>query len=173
MSKILPISERYARKCDHCGEGMSEGFLDDGQYNCSEKCLLASNNERAAQTPPFKEYTMEDWAEDCEKLPDDCYWTTWHEIEDDENYYNAEGVEFNGLTHKSLIDEAEKLLEDAGFVSPCRWCIGDVEMQGFECDDGMAREIVTEAMEGDYVTEQINEAISQACQERNLTETEK
>ena len=77
----------YARKCDCCGKGMNKGFYDAGSYYCEERCLIWGNSEEKA-------YTMEDWAEDYEENPDECYYTEWDEI-DEECYYDEEGNEYS------------------------------------------------------------------------------
>jgi len=66
--------DKYARICTCCGDGMNEGYFDDYDYYCSEKCL-------------HTEYTAEEWTkryEESEELGGDmCYYTTW---EDEEEY---------------------------------------------------------------------------------------
>ena len=77
---------KFPRKCDECGCGMIDGFLDSGSYYCSEECLLKGNRK------DDPEYTMENWEKDCELHDDDCYYTDWEGcIEDDDVYYDAEG----------------------------------------------------------------------------------
>ena len=41
----LTIENVYARKCDKCGKGFNDGFLDDTKYYCSSICLITGNQE--------------------------------------------------------------------------------------------------------------------------------
>lgn len=50
------------RICTKCGKIMSEGFLDEGDYYCSDTCL------------PYSEL---EWNDLYEEFPNDCYWTQW------------------------------------------------------------------------------------------------
>ena len=79
--------DKYPRKCDCCGAGMIDGFLDAGSYYCSEECLLKANREHNP------DYTMEDWEKDVAENDDECYYTEWYpeDIEDDDVYYDEDG----------------------------------------------------------------------------------
>lgn len=83
--------EKFARKCYCCGEGMSEGYLDDNATFCSIECLITTNRTN----PHTPLYTEQDWEQDCDDNPDVCYWTSWHEtIEEEDEFYNDKGVLF-------------------------------------------------------------------------------
>jgi hypothetical protein len=74
------IEEKFARKCDHCGKGMNEGYCwGDGEgYACSDKCLYSDG------------YTESELNADINLGV--IYWTEWEEL-DDESYYTASGTE--------------------------------------------------------------------------------
>jgi hypothetical protein len=66
--------DKYARKCDKCGQGMNEGFCiyEGEEYYCSDECLHSV-------------YSKSVWegmfdAEDIGNSP--SYWTQWEDIED-------------------------------------------------------------------------------------------
>jgi len=66
--------DKYARKCDKCGQGMNEGFCiyEGEEYYCSDECLHLV-------------YSKSVWegmynAEDIGNSP--SYWTQWEDIED-------------------------------------------------------------------------------------------
>ena len=75
--------EKYARKCDCCSKGMNSGYYDAGSYWCSDRCLIWGNSED-------KPYTMEDWEKDHEQNSDECYYTEWDEVDEDE-YFDEDG----------------------------------------------------------------------------------
>lgn len=63
------IANLHLRKCDECGRGMSEGYLADGLYYCSNNCL-------------HRHHSPDEWeslTEDGDS--DDYYYTEWHEYE--------------------------------------------------------------------------------------------
>ncbi len=99
-------SNKFAKKCDCCGEGFNHGFLDDGDYYCSEKCLLGANNKRLGN--PEKPYTMEDWEKDVEDCPDECYYSEWDASENDGTYFDADGREYDAETEKMCAPDAAK-----------------------------------------------------------------
>jgi late competence protein required for DNA uptake (superfamily II DNA/RNA helicase) len=66
--------DKYARKCDKCGQGMNEGFcIYEGQeYYCSDECLHSV-------------YSEQEWSEmyNAEDIgSSSSYWTQWEDIED-------------------------------------------------------------------------------------------
>jgi late competence protein required for DNA uptake (superfamily II DNA/RNA helicase) len=66
--------DKYARKCDKCGQGMNEGFcIYEGQeYYCSDECLHSV-------------YSEQEWSEmyNAEDIgSSSSYWTEWEDIED-------------------------------------------------------------------------------------------
>jgi hypothetical protein len=66
--------DKYARKCDKCGEGMNEGFCiyEGEEYYCSDECLHSVYSKSVWEG-------MYD-AEDIGNSP--SYWTEWEDIED-------------------------------------------------------------------------------------------
>jgi len=83
--------EKFARKCDCCGKGMNEGYYDAGQYYCSDRCLIWGNsNDDIDPDTNHGAYSMEDWRKESDANPDECYWTEWEEL-DEEEYYDADG----------------------------------------------------------------------------------
>jgi hypothetical protein len=64
--------DKYARKCDKCGQGMNEGYFIGGgvEYYCTDTCL-------------HKVYTHKEWIEEMYLFgSDENYWTEWEDIED-------------------------------------------------------------------------------------------
>jgi hypothetical protein len=66
--------DKYARKCDKCGQGMNEGYCiyEGEEYYCSDECLHSV-------------YSKSVWegmynAEDIDNSP--SYWTQWEDKED-------------------------------------------------------------------------------------------
>lgn len=85
--------EKYARKCDCCGKGMNKGYYDAGQYYCSDRCLIWGNSSDGFEEEGGDEktsYDMSCWERDHKQSPDNCYYTEWEEI-DEEEYYDADG----------------------------------------------------------------------------------
>jgi hypothetical protein len=66
--------DKYARKCDKCGQGMNEGFCiyEGEEYYCSDECLHSVYSKSVWEG-------MYD-AEDIGNSP--SYWTEWEDIED-------------------------------------------------------------------------------------------
>jgi late competence protein required for DNA uptake (superfamily II DNA/RNA helicase) len=66
--------DKYARKCDKCGQGMNEGFCiyEGEEYYCSDECLHSVYSKSVWEG-------MYD-AEDIGNSP--SYWTQWEDIED-------------------------------------------------------------------------------------------
>lgn len=87
----------YPRKCNCCGKGMGKGYHDCGQTYCSDRCLIWGNSEDGLnskdEAQPIK-YDMNDWESECRKYPDDCYYTEWEEVDEDE-YYDSEGNRYS------------------------------------------------------------------------------
>lgn len=85
----------FARKCSVTGQGMNEGWIvgdGDAYYkyeaDAIEACLKAGYAS-------IEDAYMNGDEEGNEGENAWCYWTTWEEIEDDENYFDAVGNEFN------------------------------------------------------------------------------
>ena len=64
----------YPRRCDECGQGMSDGYcIDNGDWHyCSDVCL-------------FVKHTAIEWANMYGNGEGDSYWTEWEDIEVEEN----------------------------------------------------------------------------------------
>lgn len=103
---ILPV---YARVCSHCGKGMSEGFIVDGEYYCTDECL-------------HEHYTEEEYRARHDDDNDRAYWTQWEEItedsfilkKEDDKYRlvdaSVEGIQFveqDGMTFEINGDDFE------------------------------------------------------------------
>jgi len=75
--------DKYARKCDKCGQGMNEGFCiyEGEEYYCSDKCLHSVYSKSVWEG-------MYD-AEDIGNSP--SYWTQW-EDEEDYQYQIINGI---------------------------------------------------------------------------------
>jgi late competence protein required for DNA uptake (superfamily II DNA/RNA helicase) len=76
--------DKYARKCDKCGQGMNEGFcIYEGQeYYCSDECLHSV-------------YSEQEWSEmyNAEDIgSSSSYWTQWEELEEDYQYQIINGI---------------------------------------------------------------------------------
>lgn len=98
--------EKFARKCDCCGKGMNKGYLDVGEYYCSDECLIGGNEKQG------RGYSMEDWAVDHAENPDECYWTEWEELDDD-YYYDEQGNEYQScVICDNFVDVNKESCED-------------------------------------------------------------
>jgi hypothetical protein len=75
--------DKYARKCDKCGQGMNEGFCiyEGEEYYCSDECLHSVYSKSVWEG-------MYD-AEDIGNSP--SYWTQW-EDEEDYQYQIINGI---------------------------------------------------------------------------------
>ena len=76
--------DKYARKCDKCGQGMNEGFcIYEGQeYYCSDECLHSV-------------YSQQEWLEMYNAEDNggsSSYWTQWEELEEDYQYQIIDGI---------------------------------------------------------------------------------
>lgn len=60
--------EPFARKCDHCGCGIWQGYMIGGgeSYYCSDDCLYAN-------------LTEEEWRQRCDDDNGDSCYTAWEE----------------------------------------------------------------------------------------------
>lgn len=67
----MSAQTRYARKCDHCGGGMDQGYVLHGgeEYYCSDACL-------------HQHYSLEEWKDLSDADDADCYWTEWDDPTD-------------------------------------------------------------------------------------------
>jgi hypothetical protein len=77
--------EKFARRCDITGRGMNEGYCfgDGEQYACDEASAL-----QIAQQYGYD--NLDDAYKD-----DAYYYTEWSEYDIDDEYFDAEGNEFN------------------------------------------------------------------------------
>lgn len=73
MLMILPVENKFARKCSCCGKGMNTGYvINDGEaYYCEDACFKKE----------YKDYDIED----LELGDSENYWTEW-EIDTDIEY---------------------------------------------------------------------------------------
>ena len=72
--------DKYARKCDCCGNGMNEGYVigGGGEYYCTPKCL------HEVYTPKeWQQMSSDDNITNYGNSSDYNYWTEW---EDDSEY---------------------------------------------------------------------------------------
>ena len=76
--------EKFARRCDATGKGMNEGFC----FNDGDKYFLHEEDA--------KNYALELGYSSLKKSykAGVHYWTEW-EVQEDENYFDAEGNEYN------------------------------------------------------------------------------
>lgn len=77
--------EKFARRCDVTGRGMNEGYVfGDGEMYASDKQSAIKLAEKYGYDNLVDAY-------------DDglCYYTEWEEIDDDEEYYDENGNEYN------------------------------------------------------------------------------
>lgn len=76
--KLKDKEYHYARKCDHCGKGMNEGYVVNkgDEYYCSDTCVS-------------KHYTSKEWSKMYEN--DQGYWTGWVEDHDMEHIGDRHG----------------------------------------------------------------------------------
>ena len=82
--KEVVKGDRYARKCDKCGQGMNEGFCiyEGEEYYCSNECLHLV-------------YSEEEWSEMYnaeDNGSSSSYWTQWEELEEDYQYQIINGI---------------------------------------------------------------------------------
>jgi hypothetical protein len=73
MLMILPVENKFARKCSCCGKGMNNGYVinDGDEYFCEDACFKQE----------YKEYDIED----LELGDSENYWTEW-DIDTDIEY---------------------------------------------------------------------------------------
>jgi hypothetical protein len=75
--------DKYARKCDKCGQGMNEGYFADYEYFCSDSCLHTEYS--AKEWEELTSNGVVDEEENLYRVPiinDSYYWTEWEDIED-------------------------------------------------------------------------------------------
>lgn len=115
--------EKYAKKCDCCGKAFNAGFLDSGSEWCSMVCLLNGNQEN---DPTYNE---ESWEEDCEESEDECYYTEWDEVDEDE-WFNKDGVMFTTDYEQELYERLKSvsLVIDASTDLITGGSVGDNEI---------------------------------------------
>ena len=75
---------KYARKCDKCGNGMNEGYCiyEGEEYYCSNECLHLVYSEQEWS----EMYNAED------NGGSSSYWTQWEELEEDYQYQVINGI---------------------------------------------------------------------------------
>jgi late competence protein required for DNA uptake (superfamily II DNA/RNA helicase) len=76
--------DKYARKCDKCGNGMNEGYCiyEGEEYYCSNECLHLVYSEQEWS----EMYNAED------NGGSSSYWTQWEELEEDYQYQVINGL---------------------------------------------------------------------------------
>jgi late competence protein required for DNA uptake (superfamily II DNA/RNA helicase) len=76
--------DKYARKCDKCGNGMNEGYCiyEGEEYYCSNECLHLVYSEQEWS----EMYNAED------NGGSSSYWTQWEELEEDYQYQVINGI---------------------------------------------------------------------------------
>jgi hypothetical protein len=78
--------EKFARKCDVTGRGMNEGYVfGDGE-------MYASDKESAIKLA-IENYGYDNLSDAYDD--DVCYYTEWDEINENEEYYDEDGNEYN------------------------------------------------------------------------------
>jgi len=58
---------------------------------------------------------------------------------------------------------AKIFLEEQGYYTECLWRISDV-MDNYECTEEQAHEVLREALDSDYITQEVWEAIDMAAE---------
>ena len=84
--------EKFARRCDATGKGMNEGYVvGDGELCFSEeKHLIDHLRSRGGMDGLSDEYIL---AEAYDQ--DEYYYTEWDMYDIDDEWYDAEGNEYN------------------------------------------------------------------------------
>ena len=67
------------------------------------------------------------------------------------------------------IEKAKAILRDAGYFVDNLWSVNDVKDR-FKCGDRTAIEIIGDALTNEWIMEQINVSITQACEHIGLEE---
>lgn len=67
------------------------------------------------------------------------------------------------------IEKAKAILRDAGYFVDNLWSVNDVKDR-FKCGDSTAIEIIGDALTNEWIMEQINVSITQACEHIGLEE---
>ena len=80
--------QKFPRCCDITGKGMSEGYV----FNDGEKYI--ASEEDAKKYVESEGYNWEEEINNIDTSEEWFYWTDW-ELEEDENYFDADGVEYN------------------------------------------------------------------------------
>jgi hypothetical protein len=70
---------------------------------------------------------------------------------------------------RNKIEEAKEVLRNAGYFVDNLWSVDDIKGR-FECDDETAQEIIEDALTNEWIMEQINVSITQACEHIGLEE---
>ena len=103
--------EKYARKCDITGKGMNEGYCyGDGEIYFSEKEYLIKHL-REINTDLENNLTDENILTEAYKK-EEYYYTTWEEIEEGENYFDADGNEYTAEGKKVEAEEEAPTMEE-------------------------------------------------------------
>lgn len=69
------------------------------------------------------------------------------------------------------VEQAKKVLTDAGFYVGNLWSIQDVQDR-YKCDDETAQEIIEDALTNDWINDHINSCIVGTCEHIGLEERE-
>lgn len=84
--------EKFARRCDATGKGMNEGYVfGDGELCFSEeKHLIAHLRSRGGMDGLSDEYILTE-----AYYQEEYYYTEWDFYDIDDEWYDAEGNEYN------------------------------------------------------------------------------
>ncbi|WP_412464175.1 hypothetical protein [Flavobacterium mekongense] len=96
MENTNSTLEKFARKSSVTGKGMNEGYVFEMHgFYCEEE------NEARDKAMELGYNSLEEAYKD-----EAYYWTQWEEIEEDENYYDADGNEYNpdGSLYQEVIE---------------------------------------------------------------------
>lgn len=103
--------EKYARKCDITGKGMNEGYCyGDGEIYFSEKEYLVKHLREIntdLENNLTDEYILTEAYEN-----EEYYFTTWEDIEEGENYFDADGNEYTAEGKKVEAEEEALTMEE-------------------------------------------------------------
>lgn len=95
-------TEKFARRCDVTGKGMNDGYcINDGEKYIAEHFAMLQHITDETEYNTIEEAHKDDY----------YYWTEW-EIEEGENYFDADGNEYdeNGILVNCLFNEEPESL---------------------------------------------------------------
>lgn len=104
-------SKKYARRCDITGKGINDGYCyGDGEMYFSEKKYLVKYlremNAGLENNLTDKDILTEAYENE------EYYYTTWEEIEEGENYFDAEGNEYTAEGKKVEAEEKTPTIKE-------------------------------------------------------------